>query len=327
MAGDTLSDGGSAPQMQIKKYVVLGQLPDTRFRLFGKIEIHAHSILLKMHSAFFRKFMDSPDKVPSKAGAAFVYEWVDEVDDDGSGWHVVADSNKKSSTKLSEGISEPATEVFVSMLNCIYRIPFGINSKQLIKLTKLADYYRCLPAVSNNLYACFYMSPKFDIRRACNLIESAYKLRQPLLFRDCIVYIAGTMQRMFQPQSLYQDKNSSMQQALQQALMTVRNKILEIHLDAQEAVYTTAGESTELFETMKEVSIKLMEDDFFHHPHFCRKLADREEEFSEALKEVLSGNLQLDSSAVAGIGEYRNNFFCASLSDEELPWDTTETDW
>ncbi|KAF7859485.1 uncharacterized protein EAF02_010933 [Botrytis sinoallii] len=325
MAGAALSDGGSAPQMQIKKYVVLGQLPDTRFRLFEKIEIHAHSPLLKMHSAFFRKFMDSPDKVPSRAGAAFVYEWVDEVDDDGSGWHVVADSNKKSSNKLSEGISEPATEVFVSMLNCIYRIPFEIDSEQLIELTKLADYYRFLPAVSNNLYACFYMSPKFDIYRARNLIESAYKLRQPLLFRDCIVFIAGTMQQM--SQFLYQDKSSSMQQALQQALMTVRNKIFEIHLEAQEAVYTRAGQSTELFKTMKEVSVKVLEQDFFNQPCFYRKLVDREEEFSEDLKEVLSGKLQLDSSAMAGIGYYGDHFFCASLSDEELPWDATETDW
>lgn len=91
MEGAALSDGGSAPQ--IKKFDVPGQLPDTRFRLFGKMEIHAHSSLLKIHSAFFRTFMDSPDKIPAQAGAVFAYEWVDDVDDDGSGWHVVADSN------------------------------------------------------------------------------------------------------------------------------------------------------------------------------------------------------------------------------------------
>ncbi|TGO08200.1 hypothetical protein BTUL_0221g00170 [Botrytis tulipae] len=278
-----------------------------------------------MHSAFFRKFMDSPNKIPAKAGAAFAYEWVDEVDDDGSGWHVVADSNKKSSKKLSEGISEPATEVFVSMLNCIYRIPFEIDPKQLTELTKLADYYRCLPAASNNLYACFYMSPNLDIHKARDLIESAYKLRQPLLFRDCVIYIAGTMQPM--SRLFYQDKNLNTQQALQQVLMAVRNKIFENHLEAQEAMYTKASSSGELFKTMKEISVKVLEQDFFHQPYFYRKLLDREEEFFEDLNYVLSGNLQLDSSAMAGVGYYDDHFFCADLSDEDLPWDTTETDW
>ncbi|KAF7958337.1 hypothetical protein EAE96_001888 [Botrytis aclada] len=267
-----------------------------------------------MHSAFFRKFMDSPDKIFGQAGAAFVYEWVDEVDDDGSGWHVVADSNKRSSNKLSKGMSEPATEVFVRMLNCIYRIPFEINSKQLIELTKLADYYRCLPAVSNNFYACFYVSPNFDIYKARDLTESAYKLRQPLLFRDCITYIAGTMRPLDGLQ--YKSESSNTEQALQQVLMIVRNKIFEEHLPAQEAVYATACSRTELFKTMKEASIKLWDYDSFHQPCFYRKLADREEQFSEVLMEVLSGKLQLDGSAVAGVGDYDDHFFCATLSDD-----------
>lgn len=204
------------------------------------------------------------------------------------------------------------------MLNCIYRIPFAINPKQLIELTTLADYYRCLPAASNNLYACFYMSPNFDIHKARDLIESAYKLRQPLLFRDCVIYIAGTMQPM--SRLLYQDKNLNTQQALQQVLMTVRNKIFENHLEAQEAMYTKAGSYGELFKTMKEISVKVqLEHDFFRQPCFYRKLVDREEEFSEDLNEVLSGNLQLDSSAMAGVGPYGDHFFCAGLSDEELP--------
>ncbi|KAF7903040.1 hypothetical protein EAF00_002942 [Botryotinia globosa] len=269
-----------------------------------------------MHSAFFRKFMDSPDKIPAKAGAAFAYEWVDEVDDDGSGWHVVADSNKKSSTQISEGILEPETEVFLSMLNCIYRIPFEINSMQLIELSTLADYYRCLPAASNKLYACLYMSPNFVIYKACDLIESAYQHRQPLWFRDCVIYIAGTMQPM--SRLLYQGKNINTRQALQQVLMTVRKIIFENHLEAQEAMYTKASSRGQLFKAMGGIGVK---------PYFYRKLVGREEEFSEDLNEVLSGKLQLDSSAVAGVGHYDDHFFCASLSDEELPWDTTETDW
>ncbi|ATZ50441.1 hypothetical protein BCIN_05g07930 [Botrytis cinerea B05.10] len=326
MAESAPSDGGSQYQVQIKKFAFPGQLLDTRFRLFGKIEIHAHSSLLKMHSAFFRKFMDSPDKLPAKTGAALAYEWVDEVDDDGSGWHVVADSNKQGPSKSLQGRSEPEIDSFVAMLNCIYRIPFKVDPEQLVELTKLADYYRCLPAASNNLYACFYMSPNFDIHKAYDLIESAYKLRHPLLFRDCVIYIAGTMRQT--PKFPLKNKDPNIQQALKQALMTVRNKIFENLLIAYESVHSTACQYDEpLFKAMKEASMNVLEKGKFFHPEFFRTLVDQEEEFLDDLETVLSGNLQLDSSAMAGIGRYDDHFFCASLSDEELPWDTTETDW
>jgi hypothetical protein len=38
-----------------------GLQPDVRLTVFDK-EFHVHSVLLKLHSAFFRKFLDSPDK-------------------------------------------------------------------------------------------------------------------------------------------------------------------------------------------------------------------------------------------------------------------------
>jgi hypothetical protein len=52
-----------------------------------------HSVLLKMYSAFFRKFLDSPDKEQTTNGVtgAFQYEWVTKVDEDGD-WHFVSAS-------------------------------------------------------------------------------------------------------------------------------------------------------------------------------------------------------------------------------------------
>lgn len=38
-----------------------GQKPDVRLAVFDQ-EFHVHSVLLKLNSAFFRKFLDSPDK-------------------------------------------------------------------------------------------------------------------------------------------------------------------------------------------------------------------------------------------------------------------------
>ncbi|TEY34314.1 hypothetical protein BOTCAL_0638g00050 [Botryotinia calthae] len=86
----------------------------------------------------------------------------------------------------------------------------------------------------------------------------------------------------------------------------------------------------QLFETMKDVGFIVWESSDgsnFSQPRFYRELTNRGEDFSEIFEKLLSGKLQLNVSAVAGKGLYENHFFCASLSDEELPWDTTEIDW
>jgi BTB/POZ domain len=62
--------------------------PDTSLVIFDQ-EFHVHSMLLKIHSAFFRKFMDSPDKVNSTTMQDFKYYWVAETEEDGE-WHLVA---------------------------------------------------------------------------------------------------------------------------------------------------------------------------------------------------------------------------------------------
>ncbi|TGO39695.1 hypothetical protein BHYA_0049g00310 [Botrytis hyacinthi] len=59
---------------------------------------------------------------------------------------------------------------------------------------------------------------------------------------------------------------------------------------------------------------------------FYRTLAERNTELSNILDVILSGSLQLDSSAAAGDYDYENHFLCARPRDQELPWDTTETD-
>lgn len=83
---------------------------DTRLTVFSQ-EFHVHSVLLKLHSAFFRKFLDSPDKVPGLSGdaasttgtdatqslTAFHYDWTTMYEDAPSmldkkalDWHLVS---------------------------------------------------------------------------------------------------------------------------------------------------------------------------------------------------------------------------------------------
>lgn len=60
-----------------------GLKPDTRFTVFEK-EYHVHSVILKLHSNYFRRFLDSPDKEAAPVDALFKYDYVSVVDKDGS---------------------------------------------------------------------------------------------------------------------------------------------------------------------------------------------------------------------------------------------------
>jgi BTB/POZ domain len=68
-----------------------GLKPDVCLKVFDQ-EFHVHSVLLKLHSEFFRKFHDSPDKAAGGGDSAsgFRYPWVTEVDEARDDWHLVA---------------------------------------------------------------------------------------------------------------------------------------------------------------------------------------------------------------------------------------------
>jgi len=73
-----------------------GLKPDVCLKVFDQ-EYHVHSVLLKLHSQFFRKFLDSPDKVVEEKNTAarFPYVWVTKVDEGGKSWHFVAELASK----------------------------------------------------------------------------------------------------------------------------------------------------------------------------------------------------------------------------------------
>ncbi len=58
-----------------------GLIADARLVVFEQ-EFHVHSIVLKFHSAFFRKFLDSAEKNVNLS-TPFKYEYTTVVDDDG----------------------------------------------------------------------------------------------------------------------------------------------------------------------------------------------------------------------------------------------------
>lgn len=86
-----------AKKQKLIKPPVVFNLPghdvDVKLQVFNDLEFHVHSTILKIHSAFFRKFLDSPDKEGKGENAGkFKYVWVTMIDDDGS-WSLVDSRN------------------------------------------------------------------------------------------------------------------------------------------------------------------------------------------------------------------------------------------
>lgn len=60
-----------------------GLKPDVRIRVLDK-SYHVHFIILKLHSNYFRRFLDSPERQGTRASADFQYEYVAVFDGDGT---------------------------------------------------------------------------------------------------------------------------------------------------------------------------------------------------------------------------------------------------
>lgn len=60
-----------------------GLTPDVRFTMYDKFEYHLHSIVLKLHSRFFQRFLNSPEKSHVPASKEFQYEYVSAENEEG----------------------------------------------------------------------------------------------------------------------------------------------------------------------------------------------------------------------------------------------------
>lgn len=72
---------------------------DVRLHVLNYTIFHVYSVVLKMNSAFFFKFLDSAEKTTLQAVTApisgrFKHDWVTKVDDDGT-WSLIAATDGK----------------------------------------------------------------------------------------------------------------------------------------------------------------------------------------------------------------------------------------
>jgi len=333
-----------------------GLKPDVRLMVF-KQEFHVHSIILKLHSNYFRKFLDSPDKSDTPASALFRYEYVSVVDEEDKSWALdVAAKVPPGNERKFSIFPYPEWEIdaFRKLLCAMYNRPYTVSTPDELRLmTSLADFYCAIPILSATLASGLLGSPMFEpelfnsyylnafARLAPDLIHTAYKLRNPVLFRECFVHVVGRWEcnddddeGVSDTQKELIEKNVDIWRLVSSAFGRIRQQLLEVNrsliialsrcefeLGAQLDLLESGVSGAENAKFYKAVLHILDLEDVESH-------SENLEELQGNLREVLMNNLVLDKTGYgSGEGSYEPYFLSADVSDEDMPWDDTQVDW
>jgi hypothetical protein len=129
---------------------------------------------------------------------------------------------------------------FSNMLCAIFGREYQLpNGAALIRMTALAEYYRCLPAVANSITGPIFTTPSFIPSipsNPCALLDAAYKLRHKALFRECFIHVMGPASA---PRFNKVEDRSLKLMAIhvhnkfQAKLLSVHQALLRIHADSK----------------------------------------------------------------------------------------------
>ncbi|RDL32968.1 uncharacterized protein BP5553_08407 [Venustampulla echinocandica] len=312
-----------------------GMKPDTLLKVFG-LEFHVHSVVLKINSKFFHKFMD-PDNgvvVVPPASSPFKYEWYTKIDDGDKDWCLSAQSELRD-VDLSgfKGGRLEEESAFYNVICAIFGHPYSIkDATQLTKMTEIADYYICLQALSNSLSTALFNNPGLvkDIpNTACCMLEVAYKLRHEALFKECFIHVLGPWTkpqwRQLADQKL-KDMATIADTKIKHKLLIVHSNIIQLHSD-QKRYGGLAAQFAKISAKCRNVDGKVLQ------PLYFRELSQLQYDtqgieitVSQILAPILENRLELDRSRLeAGEGIYEDFFLCAEVKN--IPWDRSKKDW
>ncbi|KAB8291542.1 hypothetical protein EYC80_006343 [Monilinia laxa] len=251
---------------------------------------------------------------------------------------------------------------FHKLLCTIYRMRTSITSvEELATITRLADYYCALPSVSSSVESSLlndtglfyrhaaYMFSEFEMDEA---FKAATKLRNPVLFRELVVIAVSDWDLHIDP-----DRFKEMDGEVRLVIVTAAHRVSAMSNHTRNELSRAARNPfTDIAaEEADEIRRRLERYQLDHgtvspykssHRHYSEQLdylrriksnvpvKDSEDDSKlsgsalnsliDILIRILKVNLRL--SPIPEL-EDREGFFCAEVSDDELPWDTTVTDW
>ncbi|PVH75276.1 hypothetical protein DL98DRAFT_466661 [Cadophora sp. DSE1049] len=320
MASDT------DPEPLVVKLTLPGFTADTRLKVFS-VKFHTHSMLLKIHSAFFRKFLDSPDKLKSKTGgSAFKHEWVTQKQPDD-----IVEFKKPIDSEVLH---------FKMLLQAMYNEPIEFEDcNDLRQLTELADYYCALKVVSFALDATIGRGafPFSQLQKQpCEMLQVAARLRHPRLFRECLILSIGP----FSKPKIHMIEDPKLHKLAKYAHAQVGLLAAEAQIEIINVMepYRLSNPKlrNEMQARIEDAGVMCRKDPrtAAYLPAYYRKLWDFKYDgivtanpFRKPLSEVMANHLTFNRGYEAGEGQFRDFFFCGQILNEELPWNAGEKDW
>lgn len=236
-----------------------------------------------------------------------------------------------------------------AMYNRVYKFE---NLADLEDLVRLADFYCALPVVSASLYmALMHIKSRFaeDISLyPLDFLKLAKKLRQPILFRDALVYaVAGW------PSLASEDMPKDIRDIIIKAEHGILDQIMRTHLllsraatkdheihklmlnAAVEHFWTHEGPEDEdyiedtdyVFEGTRQGSFPAS-----YYRYVAEKLRSKPDSSDWSvlqfrLDDLIERKLVLVKKNNSCSSVENTGFFCASIKDEDLPWPKDEIDW
>lgn len=212
-------------------------------------------------------------------------------------------------------------------------------------MVTLGDYYCLLPSLSRSLDSALLKSPEFCQQiheHPCELLEFATKLRSALLFREALIYAVGPYNspKYEQHGAL---KTREIKLIARATHGDISARVSEINgclirwlrccnpanpETRQKLVHSIITQPLKLWNPTEFAGVWRIEKTSF--PEYFRQLSQRKADLriESNLEEILKNNLVLGrNEIVAGTGAFKDYFLCASIEDEDLPWDLTEIDW
>ncbi|CAG8956668.1 hypothetical protein HYFRA_00012212 [Hymenoscyphus fraxineus] len=317
---------------------------DTRIVVFNQ-EFHVSSESLRILSVYFKKFLDpinAPDRKP--ASFKFKYEWFTRVDDDGM-WGLSSDPKDRDlSLEGFKGNSVLQENCFHNLLRAMFCRQSVVSSvEELGCLVEMADFYLCLPAVSNSLYETTINNQAFSRSIAsypCLALNCAYELRHALLFREAMIHCLGPVSKP-RYKELISDKLRALC-AYFESKMTLKLHAVDNHLRLIQANKEVYGDVVHKFFYSTLSSCYQPgpngEEGTMFYPQYYRRLINGNARdklpdnliasIRRALEPINKNLLRLDTMRGSfGIGDFKDAFLCYEVLDSDLPWDREQQDW
>jgi hypothetical protein len=230
-----------------------------------------------------------------------------------------------------KGNKKKETQAFKNLLHAIYNESYRLeDTEQLCLMTKLADYYFALPALSKSLMRPLMASNINIASDAFYLIEAAAKLRHSPLYKDCIIYLAGRWKNDW----LTGDEFYQLDGPSHHVALSKRNEIYRSIADAQRLIFHIER----AFPRIQAIKRSLTLQDPFLLPGYYHRLSDASyedrdradtEDFPSCLHNAVSplvkDNLFFKQHYGPGDDLYENYFLCAYVDLGELPWKWEES--